>query len=164
MLYILWFYLPAVILGVVYTGVAALYACAGEGGCWSGVEQTLPISAMLAGLAYLQVFPGILLGLDAGFHISRRDQAWKGFIDLGWSKRIAFVVYYGAVNLITPALSMGGLLALRACALKECYPRLSAHEALAIFLCGQPINLLIIAEKMAFLFLSILFLMGPRWG
>jgi hypothetical protein len=146
---ILWFYFPLLILGVVYTGLAAVYACAGEGGCWSGVGLTLPFSAIVAGLAYIQVLPGLLLISYVVLHISRRDKAWKVFFDFGWQMKIVMVFYFGAAFasiFITIALSIGGLVALRACALKECYPRLSAHATLAMFLSGQTTNLLIVAQ------------------
>lgn len=148
----LWFYLPVVILGVVYTGLAALHACA-EGRCWSGTGQRSCIFITAAGLSYTQVLPGVRLFVYVGLHVFRRDIAWKGFMELGWAMRTAMVMSFAAVFVLilaTSGLSFWGLVALRACALNECYPRLSAHAALIMFLCGQTTNLLIVVHYVIF--------------
>jgi len=148
----LWVYFPVVILGIVYTGLAALHACA-EGRCWSGTGQGSAFSATVAGLAYTQVLPGVMLFAYVGLHVFRRDIAWKGFMELGWALRMAMVMSFAvvfALILVTIGLSFWGLVALRACALNECYPRLSAHAALAMFLCGQTTNLLIAVHYVVF--------------
>jgi len=85
------FYFPVIILGVVYTALAALHACA-EGRCWSGIGQGFSFSIIVAGLAYTQVLPGFWMFAYVGLHVYHRDKVWKEFMEKGWAMRTATVM------------------------------------------------------------------------
>jgi len=93
-----------------------------------------------------QVLPGFLMASSVWTNVSWRDRPWKDFVDLSQALRAAcvlvFVLIFAAV-FATIALSYRGLVGLRACSLKVCHPHLSLCASLAMFLCGQIVNLLL---------------------
>jgi hypothetical protein len=135
-----------VLLGVIYTGLAALHACT-RGACWAGFGPDVSFSVIAAAMGSTQIMPCIMaLVLMCGLCCCKclqdeQEQEVEG--DLVCLGNTIFAVIITLVPLTT-GVSFGGLASLRACAFGKCYPGMSTPTSLAMFLSGQIMNFLVV--------------------
>jgi len=130
-----------VLLGVIYTGLAALHACT-NGACWPGIGPHFSFSVIATGLACTQIMPWVMLfllmwGTGCPDHQTNQEE-WKYRCIAVSGVVLAYLFLFP----LTIGLSFGGLVSLRACASGKCYSSLSTPASLAMFLCGQITNFL----------------------
>lgn len=136
-----------VLLGVIYTGLAALHACT-NGACWPGMGPSVSFSVIAAGLGCTQIMPSITAFLVMWavwcFDPQEDQENQEEGEDLGGCVVHAILAIILILVPLTTGLSFGGLVSLRACASGKCYPSLATPASLAMFLCGQITNFLVV--------------------